>query len=93
MREAADDMRYIRMLESMLDRSDSGLAGRIEDELERVRNSIPEGRAVQVLGGDAHDTVQQVEGRKYVAALRERVAGWISELLLEEPERFEDLTR
>ena len=81
MREAADDMAYLRTLTWMLGQSESRAAQEIGRELERMKSSIPEGKMVRVLGGDAHDRVQLVESRKYVRVFRNRVAAWIEELL------------
>ena len=89
MREAADDMRYISTLEYMLAKSESSRAGEIRAELEKIRSSIPQGRLEQVLGGEAQDRVQVLEGRKYVAGLREKAAGWIEELLKLEKGHYE----
>lgn len=91
MREAADDLRYVKMLEWLLDQADNELSGRIREDLRQVRSSIPTGRTVRILGGDEHDRVQQLEGRKYMVELRERVAGWIGELLRQDPQRFGDI--
>jgi hypothetical protein len=91
MREAVDDMRYIKTLEWMLEKSDSSGARRISNELSRIKSAIPEGRAVRVLGGDEHDTVQELQDRKYVFAMRERVAGWIEEMLSLENEMFDEI--
>ena len=88
MREAADDMRYITTLEYLLKNSQSSRAGEIRAELEKIRASVPQGRMEQVLGGEAQDRVQVLEGRKYVVGLREKVASWIEELLKEEKEPF-----
>ncbi len=81
MREAVDDMRYIKTLEWMLARSESSRGKLIATELSKIKSSVPEGRTFRVLGGDEHDRVQQLQNRKYVSGLRERIAGWIEEIL------------
>lgn len=88
MREAADDICYVKTLEWMLEQSQSQSATEINVELIKIKNSIPEGLTVRVLGGDEHDRVQELKGRKYVAALRDKVAGWIEQLLDEEPDLY-----
>jgi hypothetical protein len=91
MREAADDMRYAKTLEWMLAQSASPQAGEIETELSQIKAAIPEGKAVRVLGGDEHDTVQEFQDRKYVTALRNSVASWIEKMLSLEPDVYEDI--
>lgn len=88
MREAADDINYLKTLEWMLEQSSSARAEEIASKLAEIKVAIPEGRTVQVLGGDEHDRVQELEGRKYVASLRESVAGWIGELLEAEKDLY-----
>jgi len=88
MREAADDIGYLKTLEWMLKQSSSARAGEIGAQLAEIKTAIPEGRTVRVLGGDEHDRVQVLEGRKYVAGLRESVAGWIAELLETEKDLY-----
>jgi len=88
MREAADDIRYLKTLEWMLKQGSSPRAEEIGKELAGIKAAIPEGRTVRVLGGDEHDRVQVLEGRKYVAGLREQVAGWIGELLEAEKDLY-----
>jgi len=81
MREAADDMAYLRTLTWMLGQSESRQAMEISRELGRMKASIPAGEMVRVLGGDEHDRVQLVESRKYVREFRKKVAARIGELL------------
>ena len=91
MREAADDMKYIKTLEWMLAQTESSRAEQIKTELTRIKSAIPEGRAVRVLGGDEHDTVQELQGRKYVVTLRQQIASWIEEMLSLEPTMFGEI--
>ena len=91
MREAADDIRYLKTLEWMLELSSSARAAEIGTELAEIKAAIPEGRSVRVLGGEEHDRVQVLEGRKYVAGLREQVAGWIDELLQAEKDLYSQI--
>ena len=72
----------------MLRQSSSARAAEIGAQLAEIKAAIPEGRTVRVLGGDEHDRVQVLEGRKYVAGLREHVAGWIAELLETEKDLY-----
>ncbi len=91
MREAVDDIKYVKTLEWMLAQSDSPQAKLIKTELTKIKSAIPEGRTVRVLDGDEHDRVQDLETRKYVSGLRERIAGWIEELLSVETGRYGDI--
>ncbi len=91
MREAADDVKYLKTLEWMLQQSSSARAAEIGRELTEIKTAIPEGRTVRVLGGDEHDRVQMLESRKYVVSLRERVAGWIGELLQAEKDLYSQI--
>ena len=91
MREAADDMAYLKTLEWMLEQSSSSRAGQIDRELRVMKALIPSGRFERVLGGDAHDLVEILEGRKYVASGRERVAVWIGELLDLEKDLYSEI--
>jgi Glycoside hydrolase 123, catalytic domain len=91
MREAADDICYVKTLEWMLEQSQSVSAPEITVELAKIKNSIPEGLTVRVLGGDEHDRVQELKGKKYVAALRDKIAGWIEQLLDEEPDLYREI--
>lgn len=91
MRETADDMRYLRTLEWMLERSEHPRAAEITAELAQMKDDVPSGRTVRVEGGDAHDRVQVVSSRKYVEIFRRKVAGWIVEMLEVEPARYRGL--
>jgi hypothetical protein len=91
MREAADDMKYVKTLEWMLTQSESPQGRQIKNELSKLKSAIPEGRAVRILGGDEHDTVQELRDRKYVITLRKRIAAWIEELLSLEPEMYGEI--
>ena len=91
MREAVDDRVYLETLEWMLGKSSAPQKSRIEKELEKIKAAIPTGEFVRVLGGEAHDRVQDLEGEKYVVAYRERVAAWIEELLQAEKGVFTEI--
>jgi hypothetical protein len=91
MREAADDMAYLQTLEWMLGRSRTQRAAEIRNSLDKLRKAIPSGRAVRIQGGDVHDTVEQLDARRFVASGRETVAGWIAELIQAEKHLFSDI--
>jgi hypothetical protein len=91
MREAADDMKYVKTLEWMLAQSKSPQAEQIQTELSQIKAAIPEGSAVRVFGGDEHDTVQELQDRKYVSSLRKKVASWIEMMLSLEPNMFREI--
>lgn len=91
MREAIDDMAYIQTLEWMLAQSKSTRAGAIRASLQRIREAIPAGKAVRVQGGDAHDTVEVLDARKFVGDARAAVAGWITELLGAEKDLYREI--
>lgn len=91
MREAADDVKYLKTLEWMLAKDSSPRTDSIQAELIKIKAAIPEGRAVRVLDGDEHDTVQELKDRKYVVTLRERVASWIEEILTAAPSSFGEI--
>jgi hypothetical protein len=91
LREAVDDMRYLRTLEWMLARAKSPAAGGIRSSFDAMRVDVPQGRALRLLEGNEHDTVNAVDKSKYVEQYRRRVAGWINELLLAEPAAFHEL--
>jgi hypothetical protein len=81
MREAVDDMAYVQTLEWMLAQVKSDRAKEIRDGLEEIKNTIPSGRRMRVIGGDPHDTVEQVSPKQFVNDSRHKIAGWIEELL------------
>jgi hypothetical protein len=91
MREAVDDVAYIQTLEWMLEQSKSKRAAEIRASLERMRAAVPAGKAVRVVGGDAHDTVEQVNPRVFVTEGRRAVAGWIEELLAAEKALYQEI--
>jgi hypothetical protein len=81
MREAVDDMAYVQTLEWMLAQVKSDRAKEIRDGLEEIKNTIPSGRRMRVIGGDPHDTVEQVSPKQFVNDSRHKIAGWVEELL------------
>jgi hypothetical protein len=91
MREAVDDIAYIQTLEWMLGRSKSKRAADIRASLERMRAALPAGKAVRVVGGDAHDTVEQLDPHLFVSEGRRAVAGWIEELLVAESNLYREI--
>jgi hypothetical protein len=91
MREAADDMAYVKTLEWMLEQTSSPRAREIRAGLDGIKAKIPSGRRVRVAGGDAHDTVERVDAGRFVAESRNAVAGWIEELLKLEKGRFREI--
>jgi hypothetical protein len=46
---------------------------------------------VRIQGGDVHDTLEEVDARRFVTAGREAVAGWIAELIREEKRLFSEI--
>lgn len=93
MREAVDDMAYIQTLEWMLAQSRSPRAGEIRGALEALKKAIPGGATARVLGGDAHDRVEQARPKEFVRASRARLAGWIGELLRAEKGLYREIRR
>ncbi len=91
MREAIDDLAYIQTLEWMLAQSKSARVGEIRAELEGMKKAIPSGARVRVIGGDAHDRVEQTSPKEFVRASRAQVAGWIVELLRAEKSLFREI--
>ncbi|MCX6625312.1 MAG: hypothetical protein NTY38_30480, partial [Acidobacteria bacterium] len=91
LREAVDDMRYLRTLERVLEKATSPAAARIKNSLEELRAEVPEGELVRLLEGNAHDRVSVVDQRKYVEQYRRQVGVWIKELLAAEPAGFEEM--
>jgi hypothetical protein len=93
MREAADDMAYLKTLEWMLSESKSRRAREIQRELAALKDEIPSGVRVRVLGGDAHDRIEKARARakKFVQDSRRRVAAWIEELLSSEKDLFQEI--
>ncbi len=91
LREAVDDMRYLRTLEWMLAQAKSPAAGRIRTSLDALRVEVPQGRALRLLEGNEHDKVDAVDKQKYVEQYRRRVAAWINELLAAEPGGFNEI--
>ncbi|HSB16138.1 MAG TPA: glycoside hydrolase domain-containing protein [Bryobacteraceae bacterium] len=91
MREAADDMAYVKTLEWMLEQTSSPRAREIRAGLDGIKAKIPSGRRVRVAGGDAHDTVERVDAGRFVTESRDAVAGWIEELLKLEKGRFREI--
>ncbi|MBI5085373.1 MAG: hypothetical protein HZB13_12345 [Acidobacteria bacterium] len=85
MREAVDDMRYLRTLEWMLAQSTSQRAGRIRGDLAAMRESIPKTQVLKPADGDENDKVEATISPKYVKDFRRRVAGWINEMFAAEP--------
>ncbi len=81
MREAVDDIAYIQTLEWMLAQSKNPRAAAMKTELEGLKKAIPSGVRVRVIGGDAHDRVEQATPRDFVVKSRAKIAAWIEELL------------
>ena len=81
MREAVDDIAYIQTLEWMLAQSKKPRATAIKAELEDMKKAIPSGARVRVIGGDAHDRVEQATPRDFVVKSRAKIAARIEELL------------
>ena len=55
--------------------------------------AIPGGATARVLGGDAHDRVEQARPKEFVRASRARLAGWIGELLRAEKGLYREIRR
>jgi|GEM_PF-6861360 len=91
MREAVDDMAYIQTLEWMLKQTSTARAREIQGQLEDLKKAIPSGRRVRVLGGDAHDTVEQTNSKRFVTEGRRKVATWIEEVLQADRKRFREI--
>jgi hypothetical protein len=91
LREATDDLRYLRTLEWMLDHAKSPAAGRIRTSLDTLRSDVPKGNSLRLLAGNEHDRVDTVDRSKYVEQYRRRVAAWINELLAAEPGGFTEI--
>jgi hypothetical protein len=91
MREAADDMAYLQTLEWMLGRSRTKRAGEIRSSLDKLRQAIPSGRVVRIQGGDVHDTVEELDARRFVTTGREAVANWITEMIQGEKQLFSEI--
>jgi hypothetical protein len=91
LREATDDMRYLRTLEWMLEQAKSPAAGRIRTSLDTLRVDVPKGNSLRLLAGNEHDRVDTVDRSKYVEQYRRRVAAWINELLAAEPGGFNEI--
>ncbi|MEK7406359.1 MAG: glycoside hydrolase domain-containing protein [Acidobacteriota bacterium] len=88
MREAVDDMAYVQTLEWMLAQAKNPRARQIESELLALKKAIPSGARSRVLGGDAHDRVEQADPKVFVRNSRDRLATWIAELLQSERNLF-----
>jgi hypothetical protein len=91
MREAVDDMRYLKTLEWMLAQTSSPAAGKIKAMLAEMRQAVPQGRSVRVALGNEHDRVTVAATPRYVEENRRRVAAWIGELLAAEPRAFREI--
>ncbi|MBI4891760.1 MAG: hypothetical protein HY821_14135 [Acidobacteria bacterium] len=91
LREAVDDMRYLRTLEWMLAQSNPPAAASIRTSLEALREAVPQGRPLRLIEGNEHDNVNAVDQSKYVEQYRRKVAGWIRELLEAQPAEFPEI--
>jgi hypothetical protein len=91
LREAVDDMRYLRTLEWMIEKAKSPAAAAIGEAFSAMRREVPQGRALRLVEGNEHDKVNVVDRSKYVEQFRRRVAGWIGELLAAEPGGFNEI--
>ena len=91
MREAIDDMRYLKTVEWMLSQSSSPAAGKIRTMLTDMRESVPQGWFVRVAQGNEHDRVDVAASPRYVEAYRRRLASWIGELLAAERGAFGEI--
>jgi hypothetical protein len=77
----------------MLGQTGSPRSREIRQQLLELQKTIPSGARTRVLGGDAHDRVENANPKQFVTASRKRIAGWIGELLSLEKDSFREIRR